>query len=80
VEVDVRFRYISIKGDWESSKAEAAFLNKGIYVNFLIAALENICVRPPARQAAWIHQLHAARGASGSITMVVVFLGCLCCC
>jgi hypothetical protein len=27
VEVDVRFRYISIKGDWESSKAEAAFLN-----------------------------------------------------
>ncbi len=28
VEVDVRFRYISIKGDWESSKAEAAFLNK----------------------------------------------------
>jgi hypothetical protein len=27
VEVNVRFTYISIKGDWESSKAEAAFLN-----------------------------------------------------
>jgi hypothetical protein len=27
VEVDVRFRYISIKGDWEHSKAEGAFLN-----------------------------------------------------
>jgi hypothetical protein len=27
VEVNVRFRYISIKGDWESSKAEAVFLN-----------------------------------------------------
>jgi hypothetical protein len=30
VEVDVRFRYISIKGDWESSKAEAAFLNRDV--------------------------------------------------
>jgi hypothetical protein len=28
VEVIVRFRYISIKGDWERSKAEAAFLNR----------------------------------------------------
>jgi hypothetical protein len=27
VEVDVRFRYISIKGDWERSKAEGAFPN-----------------------------------------------------
>ena len=27
MEIDVRFRYISIKGDWERSKAEAAFLN-----------------------------------------------------
>jgi hypothetical protein len=26
------------------------------------------------------HQIHAAEGASGSITMVVVFVGCLCCC
>jgi hypothetical protein len=29
---------------------------------------------------AWIHQIHAAGGVSGSITMVVVFVGCLCCC
>jgi hypothetical protein len=28
----------------------------------------------------WIHQIHAAGGVSGSITMVVVFDGCLCCC
>ncbi len=27
MEVDVRFRFISIKGDWERSKAEGAFLN-----------------------------------------------------
>jgi hypothetical protein len=26
------------------------------------------------------HRIHAAGGASGSITMVVVFVGCLCCC
>jgi hypothetical protein len=42
--------------------------------------LDNTCTRPPARQAAWIHQIHAAGGPSGSITMVVVFVGCLCCC
>jgi hypothetical protein len=28
----------------------------------------------------WIHQIHAAGGVSGSITMVVLFVGCLCCC
>jgi hypothetical protein len=32
VEVDVRFRYISIKGDWERSKAEGAFLNTDFIV------------------------------------------------
>jgi hypothetical protein len=44
------------------------------------AASDKIRARPPARQAAWIHQIHAAGGASGSITMVVVFVGCLRCC
>jgi hypothetical protein len=28
---------------------------------------------------AWIHQIHAAGGPSGSTTTVVVFVGCLCC-
>ncbi len=44
-----------------------------IYVNLLIAASENICVRPPAHQAARIHWIHTAGGASSSISMVVVF-------
>jgi hypothetical protein len=42
-------------------------------------ALENICAMSPAPKAVWIHQLHAAGGASGSITMVVMFVVCLCC-
>ncbi len=29
---------------------------------------------------AWIHRIHTAGGASSSITMVVVFVGCLCSC
>jgi hypothetical protein len=38
-------------------------------------------MRKAARpSAAWIHLIHATGGASGSITMVVVFVGCLCCC
>jgi hypothetical protein len=57
------------------------FLHNFIEFNKLFkGGLNNICARPPARQAAWIHQIHAAGGASGSITMVVVFVGCLCCC
>ncbi len=44
------------------------------------AALENICTRPPATWAAWICRIHAPGGASGSITMEVIFVVCLCCC
>jgi hypothetical protein len=40
---------------------------------------DNICARPPATRAACIHQIHIAGGASGSITMVVMFVVCLCC-
>jgi hypothetical protein len=32
----------------------------------------------PSGQAAWIHQIHTAGGASSSITMVMVFVCCLC--
>jgi hypothetical protein len=39
-----------------------------------------MCARLPTHQAVWIHQIHAVGGASGSITVVVVFVGCLCCC
>jgi len=35
----------------------------------LTAALEKICGRPPTPPAAWIHQIHAAGGASGSTTI-----------
>ncbi len=51
-----------------------------IYLNPLTAALYNVCTRPPATRTAQIHQIHTAGGASSSITMVVVFVGCLCCC
>ena len=30
--------------------------------------------KPPTPQAAWIHQIHAAGGASGSNTMVMLFV------
>jgi hypothetical protein len=39
-----------------------------------MAALERTCARPPTPQAAWVHQIHAAGGASGSNTMVMVFV------
>ena len=32
------------------------------------------CARPPTPQAAWVHQIHAAGGASSSTTMVMVFV------
>ena len=37
-------------------------------------ALERICARPPTPQAACVHQIHAAGGASGSNTMVILFV------
>jgi hypothetical protein len=38
-------------------------------------------MRKAARHSGvWIHRIPTAGGASGSITMVVVFVGCLCCC
>jgi hypothetical protein len=43
------------------------------------SALVNICARPPAPQAAWIHRIHTAIEASSSITMMVMFVVCLCC-
>jgi hypothetical protein len=48
----------------------------------LIAALENIHGRLLAPPAAWIHQIHADGGVSGSITIVMVFVRSLCflCC
>jgi hypothetical protein len=64
-------------------------VNKNILISTLIqrikqnpsaAASEQTSARPPAPRAAWYHQIHAAEGASGAITMVVVFVGCLCCC
>ncbi len=50
------------------------------YQNPSTAALEVTCERPPTTWMVWIHWIHAAGGASSSITMVVVFVGCLCCC
>jgi hypothetical protein len=45
-----------------------------IQLNSSTAALDNTCARPPAHQAVWINQIQAAVGASGSITMVLVFV------
>ncbi len=56
------------------------FLHKFIKIelNPSTVTLENICARQHATRTAWIHQTHAAGGASSSITMVVVLVGCLC--
>jgi hypothetical protein len=48
------------------------------YIDFYINLTNQ--TRPPAPWAAWYHQIQAAGGASSAITMVVVFVGCLCCC
>jgi hypothetical protein len=45
-----------------------------------MVALEQICARLLATQAVWIHRIQATGGASGSITMVVIFVVCLYCC
>ena len=45
-----------------------------------MVVLEQICARLLATQAVWIHRIQATGGASGSITMVVMFVVCLCCC
>ena len=37
-------------------------------------ASERSCARPPTPQVAWFHQIHAAGGAIGSTTMVMVFV------
>ena len=43
-----------------------------------MAAMEQTFARLPTPQAAWVHQIHAAGGASSSITMVMVFVRSLC--
>ena len=39
-----------------------------------MAALEQTCARPPTPQAARVHQIHPTGGASGSNTMVMLFV------
>jgi len=39
-----------------------------------MAASERACARTPTPRAAWVHQTHVAGGASGSTTMVMVFV------
>ncbi len=46
--------------------------------NPMTATSDNLYARPPGPWAAWIHQIHAAAGASSSTTMVVMFVVCLC--
>jgi hypothetical protein len=45
-----------------------------------VDSLGHIRARLPTIWVAWIHRIHAAGGASGSITMVEMFVACLCCC
>jgi hypothetical protein len=47
-------------------------LNYCIYYIALTAALEKNCGGPPTPPAAWIHQIHAAGGVSGSTTIVML--------
>ena len=44
-----------------------------------MAALDNICPRPPAPPSAWNHQIHASGGVGGFTTMMMVFVVCFCC-
>ena len=39
-----------------------------------MAATEKVCARSHTPWAAWVHQIHTARGVSGSTTMVMVFV------
>jgi len=39
-----------------------------------MAALKRACARMPTPWSAWVHQTHAAGGASGSTTMVMVLV------
>jgi hypothetical protein len=49
-------------------------------LNCFNGSLEQYMQRPPATWAVWIHRIHATGGANGPITMVVIFVVCLCCC
>jgi hypothetical protein len=51
-----------------------------MYKIALTVALEQIHTRPPNPQAVWIHQIQAAGGTGGSITMVAVFSLLVVCC
>jgi hypothetical protein len=63
-----------------STKHRGRYKYIDFYINLLNltipfnSSLKNECARPPATLTVWIHQIHAAGGASGSITMVVVFV------
>ncbi len=74
---------------WTSQIREHAEVDRNYLITTLIywfyqnpstAASERTWARPPATRTVWIHWIHAAGGANGSITMVVVFVGCLCYC
>jgi len=39
-----------------------------------MAASGHTCARPTTPQVAWVHQIHTAGGASGSTTMMMVFV------
>jgi hypothetical protein len=43
-------------------------------LNRFDSGIGKICRRPPTPWEAWIHQIHAAGGASGSNTMVMLFV------
>jgi hypothetical protein len=64
---------ISIK-DRGQHKEVNFYINFMILLNCSTVALAKICGRPPAPPAAWIHQIHAAGGASGSTTMVMLIV------
>jgi hypothetical protein len=69
----------SIKHKVDKNILISTLMNK-IKQNPSTAALERTCARPPTPRLVWYHWIHTTGGASGAITMVVVFVGCLCCC
>ena len=63
----------SIKQEASINKLISTLI-QGIYQIASTAALERTCAMPPTPQAAWVHQIHATGGASGSNTMVMLFV------
>jgi hypothetical protein len=70
----VAFLATIVAGGQALIQSTLSLINIHQFLYNLLNSTKPNCPRPPTHQAAWIHQIHAAGGASGSITMVMVFV------